>query len=51
MEPARALATEMLKLEHTLSDLINQACDLAPAESVEFGICSFLIYSGGSIDH
>jgi hypothetical protein len=32
IEPARALATETLKLEHTLSDLVNQAYGLTPAE-------------------
>ena len=26
IEPARARATEILKLERTLSDLVNQAC-------------------------
>ena len=31
-EPARALATETLKLERTLSDLVNQAYALTPAE-------------------
>jgi hypothetical protein len=30
--PARALATETLKLERTLSDLVNQAYGLTPAE-------------------
>ena len=30
--PARALAAETLKLERTLSDLVNQAYALAPAE-------------------
>ena len=30
--PARALATETLKLEHTLSDLVNQAYALTSAE-------------------
>jgi hypothetical protein len=32
LEPARALAAEALKLECTLSDLVNQAYDLTPAE-------------------
>ena len=32
LEPARALAAETLKLEHTLSDLVNQAYGLTPAE-------------------
>jgi hypothetical protein len=32
IEPARALADETLKLERTLSDLVNQACGLTPAE-------------------
>lgn len=31
-EPARALATETMKLERTLSDLVNQAYGLNPAE-------------------
>ena len=30
--PARALAAETLTLERTLSDLVNQAYDLTPAE-------------------
>jgi hypothetical protein len=30
--PARALAAATLKLEHTLSDLVNQAYGLTPAE-------------------
>ena len=30
--PARALAAETLALERTLSDLVNQAYALAPAE-------------------
>jgi hypothetical protein len=30
--PTRALAAETLKLEHTLSDLVNQAYALTPAE-------------------
>jgi hypothetical protein len=30
--PARALAAETLKLERTLSDLVNQAYALTPAE-------------------
>jgi hypothetical protein len=30
--PARALAAETLKLERTLSDLVNQAYGLTPAE-------------------
>jgi hypothetical protein len=30
--PARALATETLKLERTLSDLVNQAYGLTPVE-------------------
>ena len=30
--PARQLAAEALKLEHTLSDLVNQAYGLTPAE-------------------
>jgi hypothetical protein len=30
--PARALAAETLKLERTLSDLVNQAYTLTPAE-------------------
>lgn len=33
--PARALAAESLKLERTLSNLVNQACGLAPAERFE----------------
>ena len=32
IEPARALAAETLKLERTLSDLVNQAYALTPAE-------------------
>jgi hypothetical protein len=32
IEPARALAAETLKLERTLSDLVNQAYGLTPAE-------------------
>ena len=32
IEPARALAAETLKTERTLSDLVNQAYALAPAE-------------------
>jgi hypothetical protein len=32
LEPARALATETLTLERTLSDLVNQAYALTPAE-------------------
>ena len=32
IEPARALATETLTLERTLSDLVNQAYALTPAE-------------------
>ena len=32
IEPARALAAEALKLERTLSDLVNQAYGLTPAE-------------------
>ena len=32
IEPARALAAETLTLERTLSDLVNQACGLTPAE-------------------
>ena len=32
IEPARALAAEMLKLECTLSDLVNQAYGLTPEE-------------------
>ena len=32
IEPARALAVETLKLERTLSDLVNQAYALTPAE-------------------
>jgi hypothetical protein len=39
-----------LKLERTLSDLVNQAHALTPAESVELVICSFLIFSGGSVN-
>jgi hypothetical protein len=31
-EPARALAAENLSLERTLSDLVNQAYALTPAE-------------------
>jgi hypothetical protein len=34
IEPALALAAETLKLERTLSDLINQAYGLTPAEIV-----------------
>jgi hypothetical protein len=30
--PARALATETMKLERTLSDIVNQAYALTPAE-------------------
>jgi hypothetical protein len=33
IEPARALAAEPLKLERTLSDLVNQAYGLIPAET------------------
>jgi hypothetical protein len=32
IEPARTLATESLTLERTLSDLVNQAYALTPAE-------------------
>jgi hypothetical protein len=32
IDPARALAAETLKLERTLSDLVNQAYCLTPAE-------------------
>jgi hypothetical protein len=32
IEPARALAAETLKLERALSDLVNQAYALTPAE-------------------
>jgi hypothetical protein len=32
VEPARALAAETLTLERTLSNLVNQAYDLTPAE-------------------
>jgi hypothetical protein len=32
IKPARALATETLTLERTLSDLVNQAYALTPAE-------------------
>ena len=32
IEPARAFAAETLKLERTLSDLVNQAYALTPAE-------------------
>jgi hypothetical protein len=32
IEPTRALAAETLTLERTLSDLVNQAYGLAPAE-------------------
>ena len=32
IEPARALAAEILTLERTLSDLVNQAYVLTPAE-------------------
>ena len=32
IEPARALAAETLKRERTLSDLVNQAYALTPAE-------------------
>src|ERR1035438_3437745 len=32
IEPSRALAAETLKLERTLSDLVNQAYGLTPAE-------------------
>jgi hypothetical protein len=32
IEPARARAAEPLQLERTLSDLVNQAYDLTPAE-------------------
>ena len=32
IEPARALAVETLTLERTLSDLVNQAYALTPAE-------------------
>ena len=32
IEPARARATETLTLERTLSDLVNQAYALTPAE-------------------
>ena len=32
IEPARTLATETLNLERTLSDLVNQAYGLTPAE-------------------
>ena len=32
IEPARARAAETLKLERTLSDLVNQVYDITPAE-------------------
>jgi hypothetical protein len=32
LEPARTLATETLKLERTLNDLVNQAYALTPEE-------------------
>jgi diketogulonate reductase-like aldo/keto reductase len=32
IEPSRALAAETLNLERTLSDLVNQAYALTPAE-------------------
>ena len=32
IEPSRALAAETLKLERTLSDLVNQAYGLTPPE-------------------
>ena len=32
IEPARAFAAETLNLERTLSDLVNQAYGLTPAE-------------------
>ena len=32
LEPARAFAAGTLALEHTLSDLVNQAYALTPAE-------------------
>jgi hypothetical protein len=32
IQPARALAAEALKLERTLSDLVNQAYALTPAK-------------------
>jgi hypothetical protein len=48
--PARARAAETLKPERTLSDLINQAYGLTPAESAEIVICSFPICSGGSVN-
>ena len=32
IEPARALAAETMKLERTLSDLVNQAYGLTPVE-------------------
>jgi hypothetical protein len=32
IEPARALAAETLKLERTLSNLVNEAFDPTPAE-------------------
>jgi hypothetical protein len=32
IEPARSLAAETLKLEHTHSGLVNQAYGLTPAE-------------------
>jgi len=47
--PARARAAETLKLERTLSDLVNQAYAPTPAES-ELVICSFVICSGGSVN-
>jgi hypothetical protein len=50
IEPARALAAETLKLERALSDLVNQACGLTPAQSGKTGIRSFLICSGGSVN-
>ena len=37
IEPARARAAEALALERTLSDLVNPAYGLTPAESVELG--------------
>jgi hypothetical protein len=47
-EYARTLDAETLKPECTLSDLVNRAYGLTPAENVELVVCSYLICSGGS---
>jgi len=47
LEPARALAAETLRQERTLSDLLNQACGLTPAEIAPVGQTAPPDYLGG----